>query len=221
MLLVDDPEPDIRRTAEETIALITRDLLAGFLARPDVPHPMRDFFKARGVEPAAIAAPDVDAPLIDTDAATAAAEPAGEADEAAKQGTVQRLALMSIVDRMQLAMKGSREERAILIRDPNKLISVSVLSSPKLTDSEVESFAKMANVSEEILRIIGITRTWLKNYGVVSALAKNPKTPVAVSLNLVQRLNERELKLLALDRNIQEPVKVAVRKRIATGDSRR
>lgn len=120
-----------------------------------------------------------------------------------------------------MALKGTREARAVLIRDPNKLVSVSVLSSPKLTDSEVESFAKMGNVSEEILRMIGMNRAWVKNYGVVSALAKNPKTPVAISLNLVQRLNERDLKLLALDRNIQEPVKVAVRKRIVTGDSRR
>jgi hypothetical protein len=117
-------------------------------------------------------------------------------------------------------MTGTREERAILIRDPNKLVSVSVLSSPKLTEAEVESFAKMANLSEEVLRLIGMNRAWTKNYGVVSALAKNPKTPISVSLNLVQRLNDRDLKTVSLDRNLQEPLKLAVRKRLVSPDKR-
>jgi len=117
---------------------------------------------------------------------------------------------------MKAAMKGTKEERSILIRDPNKLVSVSVLSSPKLTESEVENFAKMANVSEEILRIIGQNRAWTKNYGVISGLAKNPKTPLGVSMNIVQRLNEKDLKLIAMDRNLQQPLKLAVRKRLTT-----
>ena len=84
-----------------------------------------------------------------------------------------------------------------------------------------ENFAKIANVSEEVLRTIGMNRAWIKNYGVVSALAKNPKTPLAVSLKFVQRLNDRDLKMIALDRNLQEPLKLAVRKRIADGQAKK
>ena len=62
---------------------------------------------------------------------------------------------MGVAERMKAAMKGTKSERAILIRDPNKLVSAAVLSSPKLTESEVENFAKLANVSEEVLRTIG------------------------------------------------------------------
>ena len=97
------------------------------------------------------------------------------------QSIQQKLALMGVAERMKAAMKGSKSERAILIRDPNKLVSAAVLSSPKLTESEVENFAKLANVSEEVLRIIGQNRGWTKNYGVIAALTKNPKTPLAVS----------------------------------------
>ena len=78
----------------------------------------------------------------------------------------------------------------------------------------------MANVSEEILRIIGTNRAWTKNYGVVAALAKNPKTPLGISLHLVQRLNDRDLKSVAMDRNLQEPLKLAVRKRIVSPDKK-
>ena len=51
-------------------------------------------------------------------------------------------------------MKGSREMRAILIRDPNKLVSLSVLSGPKVSDTEVEGYARMGSVSEDVLRAI-------------------------------------------------------------------
>ena len=92
-----------------------------------------------------------------------------------------------------------------------------MLSSPKLTDAEVESFAKMGNVSEEVLRVIGMNRTWLKNYGVVLGLVKNPKTPPAISMQLLQRINERDMKMLAVDRNVPEALRLAARKFIVKG----
>jgi len=120
---------------------------------------------------------------------------------------------MNVMQRIKVAMRGRREERSILIRDPNRLVSVAVLSSPKVTDAEVESFAKMANVSEEVLRVIGMNRQWTKNYGVVAGLVRNPKTPVAISLTLLQRINDKDVRVLATDRNIPEPIRIAARKR--------
>jgi hypothetical protein len=128
---------------------------------------------------------------------------------------LQRIAAMSPAQRLARAMKGTREERAILVRDPNRVVAVAVLSSPKISEAEVESIAKMANVSEDILRIIGHTRVWLKKYSIVSALAKNSKTPLGVSLTLLPRLLEREVKALSTDRNIPETLRVAARKRLS------
>jgi hypothetical protein len=121
---------------------------------------------------------------------------------------------MNVAQRLSLAMKGSREERAILIRDPNKIVGAAVLSSPKLTDTEVESIARMATISEELLRIIANTRAWMKNYQVAVALAKNPKTPVAVSMNLLSRLNERDLRMLSSDRNVPDVLRLTARKKV-------
>ena len=101
------------------------------------------------------------------------------------------------------------------------LVATSVLSSPKLTESEVESFARMGNVSDDVLRIIGSNRGWTKNYGVASALARNPKTPPTVSMPLVARLTERDLKHLSIDRNVNEGLRIAARKLLASNDSRR
>ena len=127
------------------------------------------------------------------------------------------LAGLPIKKKIKLASKGTREQRAQLIRDPNKLVAGAVLSSPKLTDAEVESFAKMANVAEEVLRVIGNNRTWLKNYGVALGLVKNPKTPPAISMQLLQRVNERDMKMLAVDRNVPESLRLAARKYMVKG----
>lgn len=215
-LLTEDGDDEVRRTAERTITAIPNESLAVFLGRPDVPEGLREFFRARGVEPVP-GGDNGDEPLVDAGGTQAD----GAEEDEDPQSVTQKLALLGVADRMKVAMKGTKSERAILIRDPNKLVSASVLSSPKLTESEVENFAKLANVSEETLRTIGMNRAWIKNYGVVSGLAKNPKTPLAVSLKFVQRLNDRDLKMIALDRNLQEPLKLAVRKRITEGQSKK
>ncbi len=75
----------------------------------------------------------------------------------------------------------------------------------------------MANLSEEVLRIIALNRGWVKNYNIVAALTRNPKTPIALAMGFLQRLNERDLKMLSIDRNVSEPVRVAARKFVVKG----
>jgi hypothetical protein len=128
----------------------------------------------------------------------------------------QILANMNMMGRLKAAVKGTREMRAILIRDPNKMISAAVLSSPKLNDAEVASFAKMQNVSEDVLRIIANNRAWTKSYTVIYALVKNPKTPVAQSMSFLARLSAKDISMLAVDRNVPEAIRVAAKKRAAT-----
>ncbi len=126
---------------------------------------------------------------------------------------------MNFPQRLRAAMKGTREQRAILIRDPNKMICASVLSSPKVSIPEVESFARMQNVSEDVLRIIGSNRGWLKSYGVIIALTKNPKTPLALSMSLLSRLQDRDLAKVSVDRNVPEALRISARKKVVAGAS--
>ena len=213
VLLHGDGDPEVARAAADTLDRLPRAPLEAFLGRADVTAELRSFFAARGVAPAGEPTAG-DEPLIDE----------GGADETAPaddgRTATQRLALMGVMEKIKVATRGTREERSILIRDPNRLVAVAVLSSPKLTDTEVEGFARMANVGEEVLRIIGSNRQWTKNYGVVAGLVRNPKTPVAMSLNLLQRVNDRDVKMLAIDRNIPEPLRIAARKRASENRAR-
>jgi hypothetical protein len=206
ILLSDDPDPVICINANATLDALPAGPLEAFLARSDVPAPMREFFAARGVNPGATPAADVGEPLFDTTDPPEATEPQDEAAE------TQLLSALPIIERMKLAMKGTRSQRAQLVRDSNKLVAAAVLSSPKLTETEVEAFAKMANVTEEVLRTIAMNRTWTKNYGVISGLSKNPKTPPGISMQLLHRLNDRDLKMLTMDRNVPETVRLAARR---------
>jgi hypothetical protein len=212
VLLTGDPDPEIVAAAETTLDMIPAASLSSFLARTDVSGEMRDFFAKRGVTPGDVPSQEADKPIVNTQAGPEIAD-----DEDDEKSAMQRLAEMNVPQKMARATKGTREERAILIRDPNKLIAVAVLSSPKLTDSEVESIAKMSSVSDEILRIISHNRNWMKSYLVVSALARNPKTPLAVSMNLLSRLSEKDLRTLSTNRNVPEVLRTTARQKIVIG----
>jgi hypothetical protein len=211
MILTSDSDSEIRATAEATLQLLPPDVLASFIARADVPSDLREFFLKRGIDPSAIPAPDVEEPLLDTDDTGLDFEQ-GEG-EAALTFT-QRLAHMGVPEKVKCAMKGTREMRSILIRDPNRMVASACLSCPKVNDAEIEAYAKMGNVSEDILRTIAMSRAWTKNYGVTLSLVKNSKTPVALSMNLMNRLNESDVKKLSTDRNVPEALRVAAKKKI-------
>jgi hypothetical protein len=135
-----------------------------------------------------------------------------ERQQKEKVSAVQRLYRLNTADKVVTALKGNREERAILIRDPNRIVATAVLGSPRVTDAEIESFAGMKNVSDEILRQIGTHKEWTRSYGVVSSLVRNPRTPLSISLGMVSRLNPRDIKSLAVDRNVPEAIRKQAQK---------
>ncbi|MBI4483688.1 MAG: hypothetical protein HY652_12465 [Acidobacteria bacterium] len=118
--------------------------------------------------------------------------------------TLQKISKMNVGERMKVAGIGSREERMILVRDTNRLVSTAVLKSPKITDRDVEIIATFRNVSEEVLREIGNNREWTSSYSISLNLVRNPKTPIGVSMRLIQRLTTKDLRLLQKDRSLQE-----------------
>jgi hypothetical protein len=215
VLLADDPDPEIARATAATLDALPIEPLQGFLARPDVPKEMKAFFAGLGIEPPAdvTPAPEFDQPLLDTLAEVPDLPDAPETAEAEHKA----ITSLSVLDRMKLAMKGTREQRAQLVRDSNKLVSAAVLSSPKVNESEIESFTKMGNVSEDVLRIIGQNRAWTKNYGIILGLCRHPKTPPAIGMSFIQRLSEKDLKAIATDRNAKEGLRLLAKKMLSKG----
>lgn len=141
------------------------------------------------------------------EAALAEGVAAAEPDKVKQQTLLQRLAKMTVSQRVQLALKGGSGERRSLIRDSNKVVQRAVLQSPRLTDREVESFAAMTNLSDEILRLIANNRNFRKNYLVTRSLINNPKTPLDVSLHMLPHLTGQDLKILITNKNVPETLR--------------
>ena len=146
---------------------------------------------------------------ITTESAAAFAEAAAEAlqDKEKRISLIQRLSRMRVVERVQLALKGNREERMSLIRDPCKVVQRAVLQSPRVTEREIEGFASMANLSEDVLRGISMMRKYAKNYTITRNLITNPKTPIDVSLHLLPLIQAKDLKALTTNKNIPETLR--------------
>lgn len=200
------------------------ELRANPQVSPDILRRVREFeeefldkavvWATAGVEPDVVAGPSVEEALAELraigmhlpdEALVGPAfdgEPAGEEEPREIKDLFVRLSLLNAFQRVMAALKGTREERLILARDRNPLVARAVALSPKLTEADVERIAQMRQAHEEVLRIFATSAKWLRRYGVIRNLAFNPKTPLPIALNLVNRLSLRDLRFLGRDRNV-------------------
>lgn len=188
------------------------ELREAVLQNPALPNDLREWIEntVNGALAASLtAAPTPAGPSAESPGA----EQAGVGDRE-RETLLQKIARMTAAEKITLALKGNQEERLLLIRDPNKIVARAVLQSPKLTEAEVEAYATMKNVSEEVLRLISINRSFMKNYSVVRALVNNPRAPIDITLPLLCRLNDRDLKGLAFNKNVAEVLRTMATKLI-------
>ena len=171
----------------------------------------QDFFPVLDeAEVAKPAAPSAPASAASTPAAARpAAKPAapGKPGEVKRENTMQKINGLDVKGRIQLALKGNKEERSILIRDGTKVVALAVLEAPKLSDGEVEKFASQKNVLEAVLRQIPLKRRFMKNYIVVRNLCANPRTPLDLGLGLMKNLMAQDLKNISANKEVSETIR--------------
>lgn len=116
----------------------------------------------------------------------------------------QRIARLRTNQKILLAMKGGKEERAILIREANRLIQVAVIRNGRITEGEIAYISQMRTVNDEVLRIISMNRDWMKKYTIYKNLVMNPKTPLPIAMTHFKRLQEHDIKMIMKDKNVPE-----------------
>jgi hypothetical protein len=137
---------------------------------------------------------------------TAAAHPKPPAAPK-RENALQKINSLDVKGRIQLALKGTKEERSLLIRDGTKVVALAVLEAPKLSDGEVEKFASQKNVLEAVLRQIPLKRRFMKNYKIVRNLVANPRTPLDLGLALMKNLLIADLKHLSGNKEVSETIR--------------
>jgi hypothetical protein len=141
--------------------------------------------------------------------------PAGPAaDEAPRGALADRIKAMSVQQKMQAALSGSREERLALIRDPTKVAHVFVLKNPRIGIDEVLYAAKSPNLAPDAIKLIAEHKEWSVNAAICTALARNPRTPVPIALRLLDRVPVGELRAIAKG-GARDQIVHAARKRVA------
>jgi hypothetical protein len=120
---------------------------------------------------------------------------------------IRRIMFMNTKDRMKLAMKGDREARGILIRDSNKVVCSAVVNNPRITEPEIENIAAMRTISEEVLRLVALNRSWARSYPIIHNLARNPRTPIPTVMTILNRIRTKDLQQLSQNRNVSEMVR--------------
>jgi hypothetical protein len=130
------------------------------------------------------------------------------------QGLFQTVQKLKVGEKIHLALRGSREIRSILLRDSSKEVVMTVLENPKITESEIEIIAKQKTTTDEVFRVIGKKREWLRSYPIIHALVTNPKTPISIALQCVPKLRDKDLSALEKNRNVSEAVRAAIKRRL-------
>jgi hypothetical protein len=201
---------------DEAVTVYMKDHAADIAAESDKPfQPIggvvellgQDYFPV--VDSAEISAPpEPGSPASGTAAKPATEKPASKVPvESKRENTLQKINRLDVKGRIQLALKGSKEERSILIRDGTKVVAFAVLEAPKLSDGEVEKFASQKNVLETVLRQITLKRRFMKNYIVIRNLCANPRTPLDLGLGLMKNLLIQDLKNISANKEVSETIR--------------
>lgn len=144
---------------------------------------------------------------LEAEAAFSEAASDAEQDPERRVTLMQRLARMNVVARVQMALKGDKQERSALIRDPCKVVQRAVLQSPRISEKEIEAYAAMSTLSEEVLRQIANNKHLRKNYTITHNLVFNAKTPLDITLHLLPSMSLPDLKSLGMNRNVPETLR--------------
>ncbi len=216
----EDPHDEV---IEGTVTKYLEENATELEAEKDKPfQPIGISLEEVGAEAADDATPETAAAAVSASADTAAGKLAAAAAAAKakkaqgledrRNSPLQKIAKLNIKGRITLAMRGTKEERSILIRDSTKLVALAVLDSPKVSDGEVEKFALQKNVLEAVLRAIPMRRRYAKNYNIRRNLVQNPRTPLDLSLGLMKNLLVHDLKNLSGNKEVSDTIrKMALR----------
>jgi hypothetical protein len=208
-----NPETSDERDDDSTVSAYINDHMHDIEAEGDKPFQAiggivdllgENYFPVSPAEPAESETPAATAAAAESKAAASTKRPPVEAK---RENALQKISHLDVKGRIQLALKGNKEERSLLIRDGTKVVAFAVLEAPKLSDGEVEKFASQKNVLEAVLRQIPLKRRFMKNYIVVRNLVANPRTPLDLGLGLMKNLLLKDLKNLSANKEVSETIR--------------
>ncbi len=100
-------------------------------------------------------------------------------------------------EKLMLAPKADRSERALLVQDNDPRVLLSLLRNPRITVDEVARMTKSPFLTYQIADVIMKTTQWMSNLDVRLGLIHNPKTPQAFGLRILPTLPDADVRAIA------------------------
>ncbi len=114
---------------------------------------------------------------------------------------------MSVKDKMILAPKADKAERAVLLRELNASVARLIIRNPRITESEIAQIAKDFAAPSDVLEMISKNRKWIQNSEIRLAIVRNPRTPTPLAVAQLNYLQVKDLAMLAKSQNVRETIK--------------
>jgi uncharacterized protein (TIGR02266 family) len=130
----------------------------------------------------------------------------GEDKERVEHRTIQ-IKNMSVKEKMMLAPKADRIERAALLRDLNPSVARLIIRNPRITESDIARIAKDVSAPADVLKAIVKNRKWISNADIKIAIVRNPRTPTQLALRQMNFLSTNELSSLAKSQHVRDTIK--------------
>lgn len=108
-----------------------------------------------------------------------------------------RMRSLTQMEKILLAVKADRAERALLLQDNDPRVLLSLLRNPRLTVDEVARLAKSSYLNYQIAEVILKATQWMSSLDVRVGLVHNPKTPPAFALRILPTLPDSEVRNIA------------------------
>ncbi len=111
----------------------------------------------------------------------------------------------TVEQRIERAATVQEENIASFLHDPSPRVLKALLANNQLTEEHVLIIANRRNLSGDVLEAIAKDRRWASSYPLKLAIAKNPKTPLFVSLSLARHLRLFDLADITRDHFLPLP----------------
>jgi hypothetical protein len=133
----------------------------------------------------------------------------GTATRQVEQNAWDKVRALSRIEKLILAPKADRSERAVLAQDNDAQVLHALLRNPRITLEEVTRIARSTLLSAVTAELIAKTAQWSASAEIRSALVGNPRTPTPLALRLLPPLPEPEIRQIAKSTAVSQALKQA------------
>jgi len=114
---------------------------------------------------------------------------------------------LTLGERKSLARTHDREQLVLLLRDPHPAVVAILLDNPHVTEADIVRLASARPAVPDSLALVAGHARWAVLHPVKRALVLNPSTPLADAIRIATTLRSQELRQLAADPSLREPLR--------------